>query len=121
MAALWVFVGGGSGAVLRWWFSELFTSPWGTVVVNLIGSFLLAALAHPGADITEPTRLALAVGALGGFTTYSTFNLDLLKLLHSGDYKTAILQFTITVVGAMIAGTAGWSLAGWMRSGTVGL
>ena len=121
MAALWVFVGGGSGAVLRWGFTGLFPSPWGTVVVNLVGSFLLAALAHPGASLNESARLALAVGALGGFTTYSTFTLDLLKSLHAGDTRSVVAQLSITLVGALVAGAAGWWLGGWLRGGGLGL
>ncbi|MCB9664529.1 MAG: CrcB family protein [Alphaproteobacteria bacterium] len=113
---LLVFVGGGTGAVLRWLVSISMTSPWGTLVVNLVGSALLAALLHPrlGADTT--VRLALGTGLLGGFTTYSTFNTEVLAALVAGDHARAALIALGTLVGCLLAGAVGYALAGWLTA-----
>ena len=114
MSAMWVFLGGGVGAVLRWVLSALLPVPWGTALVNVLGSFLLALIAHPSMGLTDNWRLGLAVGTLGAFTTYSTFNLELLEALQVGDLRRAGLQVAVTLGGALLAGVAGWSLAGWL-------
>ncbi|MBQ8707101.1 MAG: fluoride efflux transporter CrcB [Succinivibrionaceae bacterium] len=89
-AVLWVALGGGCGAVCRYLMSQVLGSadwPLATAVCNLSGSFvigLVAAvlLARPEAD---PLVRPLAVtGFLGGFTTFSSFSLDNLRLLQSG-------------------------------------
>ena len=73
---VWVFLGGGLGAVLRFALTPLFAAPWGTMAVNAVGSALLAACLHPSVGLSEAWRAGLCTGLLGGFTTYSTFNRD---------------------------------------------
>lgn len=117
MPALWVFVGGGTGAVLRWGVGLLVPAPWGTVLVNLIGSFLLAIFMHPSLGLDAGWRLLLGTGMMGGFTTYSTFNLDTLAALQRGAWGMAALQVGVTVLGAIAGGLAGWALAPLLASG----
>jgi len=84
--------------------------PWGTLSVNLLGSFLLGALLqwHDDTGGTDTAwRMLLGVGALGGFTTYSTFNYETLSLLDSGHYGHAALNATATFVLCLFGGAAG--------------
>lgn len=111
MNGLWVFLGGGTGAVLRWLLSGLLPAPWGTMAVNVAGSFLLAALLHPSTELSDPARLVFATGMMGGFTTYSTFNHDVLTALQSGAYGHAALVAFGSLLGCLVGGALGWWLA----------
>ncbi len=80
---LWICLAGAVGTGARYltqvWATKTLglTFPWGTLIVNLVGSFLLALLMQVAltSDRISPTlRLVLATGFLGGFTTYSSFN-----------------------------------------------
>ena len=119
MPGVLIFIGGGSGALLRWLLAAQFTTPWGVVTCNIVGSFFLAALAHPDLGVSPTTRLALGTGLLGGFTTYSTFNLDTLHALQQGHTLTAVLNVAVTLVVALIAGAAGWQVSAWATSGSL--
>jgi CrcB protein len=88
--------------------------PLGTLAVNLIGSCLLGIVAEAlrgqtlaGVDL----RLILGVGLLGGFTTYSSFNLELLRMLETGAFGRAAGYFALTVGGCLAAGGAGIAVA----------
>ncbi len=119
-AVLIVFFGGGLGAVLRHLVNvgcarACGTSfPWGTMTVNVFGSFVMGLLAawlflKAGEDRTEPLRLFLATGILGGFTTFSAYSLDAVLLWERGAVAAAALYATGSVilsVSALIAGLA---------------
>ena len=88
-----VAVGGAAGAVMRWlmagavqrWTGTAF--PWGTFAVNALGSFLLGFLfvwLIERSTASELVRLALTVGMLGAFTTFSTYSLESIRLLQEG-------------------------------------
>ncbi len=90
-----VAVGGAAGAVLRYWLSSWVTRwsaplffPFGTLLVNVIGSFALGLLAgylageRPGVSVE--LRLLLATGFLGAFTTFSTFSVETLAAFRQG-------------------------------------
>jgi CrcB protein len=88
--------------------------PYGTLAVNLIGSFCLGAIMHVGLTTTviSPTmRVVLATGVMGGFTTYSTFNYETLELLREGAVGLAGLNVATTVVLCLLGGAMGASLA----------
>ena len=85
---LWICVGGAAGTGARyllsgWALATLGASfPWGTLAVNVLGSFLLGLLMQVGitTSLLSPTlRLALTTGVMGGFTTYSTFNYETIR------------------------------------------
>jgi CrcB protein len=86
--------------------------PWGTVTVNLLGSLTLGLLVglwegSPPAD----QQLAITIGLLGGFTTFSTFALDTIGLWESGEGGLALLTVAVSVVGGLAAAAAGLAMA----------
>jgi CrcB protein len=88
--------------------------PWGTLIVNLLGSFLIAVIAVLGLEagaVSPDLRLFLAVGVMGGFTTYSSFNHETLALAQRGEWGLVAAYVGATLVGAWIAGLAGLLLA----------
>ncbi len=123
---LWICLGGAAGTALRylvsgWVLRALGTSfPYGTLAVNLLGSFLLGALMHVGlsTEWLSPTlRLALTTGAMGGFTTYSTFSYETMRLVQDGAWGNASLNVAATVVLCLVAAFAGLA-AGRLLTGT---
>jgi len=102
-----VAVGGAAGAVMRWlmagavqrWAGGAF--PWGTFAVNALGSFLLGFLfvwLIERSTASELTRLALTVGMLGAFTTFSTYSLESIRLLQEG----ALGMAAANVIGQVV-------------------
>jgi CrcB protein len=117
-------VGGGARYLLSGWTLRLLgpSFPYGTLAVNLIGSFLLTALMYGGIEATmmSPTaRLALTTGVLGGFTTYSTFNYETTRYLQEGAWRLAIVNVTVTVLACLAASFLGWMAARWLSAGRV--
>ena len=88
--------------------------PLGTAIVNLTGSFLVSfvmVLALEKGGMAEGTRLFLTAGVLGGFTTYSSFNHETLRLAESGALPLAALYAGVTLVGCLGTGLLGLYLA----------
>ena len=115
MAYLLAALGGALGALARWAVSEALPSsppgwPWATLLVNLSGCLLLGALLAvlaaraPGASWPRPF---LAVGVLGGYTTYSTFAVEVVRLTESGAVLGAAAYVVVSVVGGVAAVAAG--------------
>ncbi|WP_448661892.1 fluoride efflux transporter CrcB [Sphingomonas sp. CJ20] len=80
--------------------------PWGTLAVNLIGGLLMGVLVGTLARIgqgTDTLRLLLAIGVLGGFTTFSSFSLDTMSMLQRGDWPTALGYILASVIGSIAA------------------
>jgi len=85
--------------------------PAGTLSVNLIGSFFISMLMYLGVDkglIATPTRIVLCTGVLGGFTTYSSFNYETVKLAQDGAFSIAALYVAVMLLGCLVAGFAGF-------------
>jgi CrcB protein len=114
-----IAVAGALGALARWglgtWFGQRFpTFPWGTLVINVSGSFVLgvlfAALVERGVG-SPTTRIALMTGLLGAYTTFSTFSLETFRLLEDGAVPSAIenvaLSVVLGLVGVWLGVTAG--------------
>jgi len=113
---LWICLAGAAGTGLRYltqvWASKTFGQlfPHGTLIVNVLGSFLLALLmqiALTSDRISPSLRLVLATGFLGGFTTYSSFNYETLALLEHRAWGTAALYLVLTLLGCLLAGVLG--------------
>lgn len=113
---LLVFLGGGSGAVLRWALKLVVPAPWGTMLVNVVGSFLLAFLVHQAVGLSSPWRLLLLSGLMGGFTTYSTFSFEVFHALHRGQPGLAAVVALGTFSTCLFGSWAGWTLATWWGS-----
>ncbi|HEX5012099.1 MAG TPA: fluoride efflux transporter CrcB [Planctomycetota bacterium] len=117
---MWVCLGGAAGTAARYWLSGWIPQvlgpafPWGTLLINGLGSFLIGGVMHVGlaTELLSPTlRVALAVGVLGGFTTYSTFSFETLRLVQEGSWGTALLYVSATVLGCLLACALGFSAA----------
>ena len=111
-----VFVGGGTGSVLRYGVSQLWKHlslhpqfegivfPWPTFCVNILGCFLIS-LFYNCSDrwgLAPETRLMLTTGLCGGFTTFSTFSYEGLTLIKDGNYMT----YAIYLFGSIVFGLA---------------
>jgi CrcB protein len=100
MAFTAVALGGALGSIARYlagiyvgrWFGTGF--PWATLFINVSGSFLIGAFAESFAlrwDTSQTTRIFLVVGICGGYTTFSTFSLDVVTLIGRGEFFAASL------------------------------
>jgi fluoride exporter len=111
---VWVAVGGAVGSVARFLVSGGVNDrfhPWGTVLVNVVGSFVLGFLvAKWGWDQATPHRLGLTVGLLGGFTTFSTFSLDAIRLWENGETAVAAVVVVVSIAAGLGAAAAGLAL-----------
>ena len=120
MQLLYIGIFGGLGCVARYltsgWVYQLAgrNLPYGTLFVNVVGSFLLALLMVLGlrsAIFSPEIRIGLAVGFMGGFTTFSTFSYETLRLLEDGSFWQAgvnvllniVLCLFFAVLGALVA------------------
>lgn len=93
--------------------------PYGTLVVNLLGSYLIAlvfVLGEQASWLSPELRVVLTVGVLGGFTTYSAFSYETLRLLQTGAIGVALANVMLTVVGCLLACWLGW-LSGRVLTG----
>ena len=119
-ATLLVFLGAGIGGALRHGVNIAsarafgLAFPWGTLIVNVFGSFAMGALAgwlavKAGEAWSQPVRLFLATGILGGFTTFSAFSLDALLLWERGAPAQAagyVAGSVVLSIGALVLGLA---------------
>jgi CrcB protein len=80
--------------------------PWGTLIVNIAGSFLIGALTGMFASVWQPSeemKLFLITGFLGGFTTFSAFSLDFATMWNSGATTMAVLYVVVSVTISIVA------------------
>ncbi len=119
---LWVASGGAVGAMARHaaslWAASVLGSrfPWGTLLVNVLGSLVLGALATyapraPG--LSEPVRLGLTTGVLGAFTTFSTFSVQTMALVDRGAMGAALANVLANVGLSLAAAALGVALVRW--------
>lgn len=116
MVWLGIALGGGLGAVARYgvgllahrWFGPGF--PWGTLVVNLAGCFLLGLLMEwevRSPHVSPETRLILGTGFLGALTTFSTFGVDTFRALEAGSTGAALSNIALNVIPGLLLVYAG--------------
>jgi len=115
VASLSVAVGGAAGSVLRYQIGRGVSAlagpanafPWGTLAVNIAGSLAMGVLlgwlarGSASAQTAETLRLALGVGLLGGFTTFSAFSAELVTMLHRGQAGLALAYAAASLVAGM--------------------
>ena len=111
-----VGLGGGVGSMLRYTLGEavhrfagpLF--PWGTLSVNLLGSFLIGVMWEMSNQmiVSVNTRLFVMTGLLGAFTTFSTFSLETLNLIRDGEIRMALANQLLSVALGLFLVLAGF-------------
>ena len=118
---LLVFIGGGLGAVSRFLVTtalagKLGNFPLGTLAANFFGSLLMGLIVGILAGrvnvSTEPIRLFVAVGFLGGFTTFSSFSAETLALINGGQIFAAMANVIVSVVAGLAACAVGLKIGG---------
>lgn len=110
-------LGGAAGANARYWVGLWFRAQpwaqqftWGTFVINLSGSLLLGVVAALFRDRAGPGFLLLGTGFCGGFTTFSTFSLEVAEAIQKGRWDLAALYVATSVVGGVVAFAAAAAL-----------
>ena len=124
MAYFWVAIGGALGSVGRFWLNGMVsrsfgeTFPWGTMIINVTGSFVIgvaAALALPEGRLDSASRAFvtqfLMIGICGGYTTFSSFSLQTLNLMNDGEWFYVGGNIVGSVVLCLAAVWAGHILA----------
>jgi CrcB protein len=111
-ATLLVMAGGALGAALRFHLGRLVLHlgiigfPLGTFLANIVGGFfmgvLVGFLARSDAS-SEPWRLFIGVGLLGGFTTFSAFSLEIFSMIERGDWTTAAAYAVLSVLTSVLS------------------
>lgn len=111
-----VAAGGAVGSVLRYLISRIAfvsTFPWATIMVNVLGSFMLGlflTVAGARVEISQEARAFVAVGLLGGFTTFSTFGHQTFSLWQADRFALAGLNVILNVALGLFAAWLGWRL-----------
>ena len=111
-----VAVGSATGGVARYLMSGAFQPgargafPVGTLTVNVLGSFILGAVARYATmnpNFSPEVRVLLGAGFCGGFTTFSTFSVEALELMQGGHYSRALGYVGVSVVASLAAAALG--------------
>jgi protein CrcB len=129
IAYLWVAIGSAIGGVARYGFGLAASRawgddfPWGTVAINIIGSFIIGfagTLTAPEGALpgSANLRLFILVGLCGGFTTFSSFSLQTFSLARDGNWPGAAGNIAVSVVACLLAVTLGTLSAGRLATRT---
>ncbi|MAZ38168.1 fluoride efflux transporter CrcB [Salibacteraceae bacterium] len=119
MKLFMIFIGGGAGSMLRYGVGILFSAKssfhplLATLSVNAIGSLILGVLVAYFTKQNlqnENIALALTIGLCGGFTTFSTFSLEVFNLLRSGDFLQAGIYILVSILVSVALLFCGWKL-----------
>ncbi|MEX0928347.1 MAG: fluoride efflux transporter CrcB [Balneolales bacterium] len=122
MIFLAVAVSGALGAICRFWMDSLIRKlkkgyfPWGTLTVNVSGSFALGvvvalAMTHEGAGLLT---VAVSTGFLGAYTTFSGWMVQTMELIGAGAWEGAIHNIFASVICGILAAALGFSVTDWV-------
>jgi len=120
---MWVCVGGGIGSLLRWWIGQFIDArmpsafKYSTLFINITGAFVIAYLSAALAigwqqRFGDMMSSLVLTGILGGYTTFSTMQLDAVKMVQDKRAGLALVYLCVSVVGGLIAAAAGVAVAG---------
>lgn len=124
-----VALGGAAGSVARYLVSFWFVQPapeaqipYAILTVNVVGSFLIGLVFYLDAAsmLSDTVRVGLAVGVMGGFTTFSSFSFDTLRLLQQGHHRAAMLNIALNVLLCLLAVWLGWLLGAALTASRAG-
>src|SRR3954453_13843683 len=121
-AYIWIAIGSALGGMARYWCSGVAarligeTFPWGTLIVKVVGSFIIGFFpTPPGPDarllVPSLARQFVMIGLCGGFTTFSSFSLQTLNLAADGEYLYVAVNIILSVVLCLLAVWLGSILA----------
>ena len=127
LSYLWIALGGALGTTARYWLSGVVarsvgeTFPWGTLVINVTGSFVIGffgALTGPDGRlfVGSTARQFVMIGMCGGYTTFSSFSLQTLNLMNDGEWFRAGANIGLSVLLCMFAVWIGVVLAGLVNA-----
>lgn len=113
-----IAIGGSAGSILRWLLSVRLNAtfpslPPGTLTVNLVGGFIIGgAMAYflRNPELDPAWKLLIITGFCGGLTTFSTFSLEIVGLMQSGNYLWAMISVFTHVIGSLLMTFAGFWL-----------
>ena len=119
---LWIGFGSALGGMARYWCTGVMarllgeTFPWGTLLVNVLGSLIIGFFATATAPdgrlfVGAEMRQFFMIGLLGGYTTFSSFSLQTLSLLNDGEWLYAGLNIGLSVIVCLLAVWIGHSIA----------
>jgi len=119
---LWIALGSALGGIARYWMSGLAEThfgdafPWGTLTVNVLGSFLIGLIATLTSSDGRffagvEARQFLMIGVCGGYTTFSTFSIQTLELLRNGELYRASAYVVASVLLCVIAVWLGYAVS----------
>lgn len=122
MQLLYIALGGAIGSLLRHYAAMAVNGlmgtwlPWGIMLVNVTGSFVIGVAAGSLVGVAAETdalfvRSFVMVGLCGGYTTFSSFSLYTLQLLQEGHVGRAMLHVTLSVLACLAATAAGYAIA----------
>jgi CrcB protein len=115
MRYIWVGAAGAIGSVIRYTIGlhvDQARFPWATLAINLSGSFLLALFLTLALGRLSPAVMTpIAVGLIGGYTTYSTFAFEGFVMTREGRMLTALVYVSVSVLGGLCAASFGYTLA----------
>lgn len=123
MAVLLVAIGGGIGSATRYlvggWFAARFGSafPYGTFAINVTASFIVGfflAFAQERVSLAPNLRLFVAVGFIGGYSTFSTFEYESVRLLQDGEMLLGAIYLLGSVITGGLAVIGGIALGSWL-------
>lgn len=128
MKTLWIGIGGAFGTIARYhldqWLRVVLGQkfPFGTLAVNIIGSFVMGFLMCMSAqleNISITLRLTLMTGILGGFTTYSAFNQETLRFFQNGEWIKGEMYIAMTIMVCLLMGHLGWLISSLIQKSTL--
>ena len=119
---LWIGLGSALGGMARYWCTGVMarllgeTFPWGTLLVNVLGSLIIGFFATATAPdgrlfVGAEARQFVMIGLLGGYTTFSSFSVQTLSLLNDGEWLYAGLNIGLSVILCLLAVWIGHSIA----------